>query len=83
MVRGFISHATPEEQNQQGCVYGVCVCMCVCGSIDQSIYLSWGRERKIEIYFKSSALEIVGLTSTESTEQADTLETQERVAVAA
>ena len=45
--------------------------------------LSWGREREIEIYLKSSALEIVGLTSTKSIEQADTLETQERVAIAA
>ena len=60
-------------------MYGVCVCR----SIYLSMYLSWGREREIEIYFKSSALEIVGMTSTKSTEQADTLETQERVAVAA
>ena len=59
------------------------MCVYVCVWIDRLIYLSWGRERKIEIYFKSSALEIVGLTSTKSTEQADTLETQERVADAA
>lgn len=59
------------------------MCVYVCVWIDGTSLPILGEREKIEIYFRAPALEIVGLTSTKSTEQADTLETQERVADAA